>query len=499
MGVLDMKGIHKSFSGVTVLDGVDLHVEGGRVLALLGENGAGKSTLMKILTGVYTPTSGSIFVDEQQVHIKNVDSARRLGIGMIHQELNLFSNLSIAENFLIGNEARFQSYGMVDYKRLHAVVGKVLVSLRLERNPAEPLSNLSIGERQLVEIGKALQQDVRFLAMDEPTSALTPTETEKLFEIIKDLKEQGVGIIYISHRLEELFHVADDVTVLRDGKFIATRLLEETSENELVTLMVGRDIDERYPRIPSQPDNLVLETRNMTTSKIRDINITVRAGEIVGLGGLMGAGRTETARAIAGVDRIKSGEVSIKGKLVRFHTPSDAIKHGIAFVTEDRKDQGLVLPFSILENMSLPTLAKRSNFGIVRRKDERVFVYDLVNQLKVKFNSIYDPIQNLSGGNQQKVVIGKWLGYAPELFILDEPTRGVDVGAKQEIYQLMNRLKEGGMAVLMLSSDLPELLGMSDRVYVMHEGTVQGELTGEQMNEEAFMQLATGGEVAWGN
>ncbi len=494
-----MREIHKSFSGVSVLDGVNLHVEGGRVVALLGENGAGKSTLMKILTGIYTPTSGGIYVDGQAVDIRNVESARKLGIEMIHQELNLFQNLSIAENFLIGNESRFQSFGFVNYKQLYAVTKQALAALNLDRDPEEPLATLSVGERQLVEIGKALQQNVRFLAMDEPTSALTQTETERLFAIIHKLKARGVGVIYISHRLEELFHVADDVTVLRDGKFVATRPMKEAEEDELVSLMVGRNIENRYPRIPSKAAKIILKTQGLTTYKVRDINIHVRAGEIVGIGGLMGAGRTETALAIAGLDKIMDGLLLVEGNPVHFKSPADAIKQGIAFVTEDRKDQGLVLPFSIVENMALPTLGKRSHWGIVRRKAERIFVNELVQQLHVKLKTIEDPVQTLSGGNQQKVVIGKWLGQAPNLFILDEPTRGVDVGAKQEIYHLMNQLKTQNKGVLMISSDLPELLGMSDRVYVMHEGKIKGELSQGEINEESFMRLATGGEVVCKN
>ena len=495
MGNLHMKDIRKSFSGVTVLDGVDLHVEGGRVVALLGENGAGKSTLMKILTGVYAANHGTIHVDGQEVRVHNVDTARKLGIEMIHQELNLFRNLSIAENLLIGNEARFQTFGFVDYKRLHAVTREVLQSLHLQRDPAEPLAVLSVGERQLVEIGKALQQQVRFLAMDEPTSALTQSETERLFEIIRDLKARGVGIIYISHRLEELFEIADDATVLRDGKFIANRPIQETTEEELVSLMVGRDIVNRYPRTPPTPAETILETQGLTTAWVSDVSIQVRAGEIVGLGGLMGAGRTEVANALAGVDKVVAGEMQVRGRSVRFRFPADPIRHRIAFVTEDRKEQGLVLPFSVRENTALPTLHQRSRFGLVKQSEERAYVHNLVQQLKVKLNTQEDPVANLSGGNQQKVVIGKWLGHNPELFILDEPTRGVDVGAKQEIYHLMNDLKAQGKAVLMISSDLPELLGMSDRVYVMHEGRVQGELRGDAMAEEQFMRLATGGEL----
>jgi len=493
---LEMRDIRKSFSGVTVLDGVDLQVKGGRVAALLGENGAGKSTLMKIMTGVYTPDSGRVLVNGQEVAIPNVASARRFGIEMIHQELNLFANLTIAENFLIGNETRYRKFGMVDYAKLHSAVTKVLASLHLQRDVAEPLSALSVGERQLVEIGKALLQDVRFLAMDEPTSALSQPEIERLFEIISQLKAKGVGIIYISHRLEELFRIADDVTVLRDGQFIATQGIAETSQDALVSLMVGRDIAQRYPRTPSSPGSVRIACRGLTTTRVQDVSLVLRSGEIVGIGGLMGAGRTEVARALCGIDKIQAGDVQVDGETVRLRSPADAIRRGVAFVTEDRKEQGLVLPFSVQHNMSLPTLAKRAKYGLVQERSERTYAARLVQQLRVKVSSLEQPVERLSGGNQQKVVIGKWLGHAPSVFILDEPTRGVDVGAKQEIYQLMNDLKAEGKAVLMISSDLPELLGMSDRVYVMYEGRLQGELSGEALTEAAFMRLATGGASA---
>lgn len=497
MSQLQMIGIRKAFTGVQVLDGVDLVVHGGHVTALLGENGAGKSTLMKILTGVYDADEGEIRIDGNSVSVRNVEEAKQLGIGMIHQELNLFRNLSIAENFLIGNEKKYTSGGFVQYTKLNRTVKEVLDSLRLERSPTDMVHQLGVGEQQLVEIGKALQQEIQYLVMDEPTAALTLTETQHLFEMIRNLVKRNIGVIYISHRLEELFRVADDVTVLRDGKFISTRKIKETTEDELVSLMVGRDISERYPRVACLPGREILSTSRLQTASVREISIEVKAGEIVGIGGLMGAGRTELARALAGVDKVTAGQLQLEGKVQRFRNPRDAIRVGIAFVTEDRKEQGLVLPFSIRENIALPTLHRRAIGGVIQQKNEQKYTQNLVEQLRVKMNSVEDTVQSLSGGNQQKVVIAKWVGNEPVLFILDEPTRGVDVGAKQEIYQLMNRLKQEGKAVLMISSDLPELLGMSDRIYVMHEGTVQGELNGNDLTEEAFMKLATGGEQGW--
>lgn len=495
MGCLEMHGIQKAFSGVQVLDGVDLQVNGGQVLALLGENGAGKSTLMKILTGVYESDGGHVAIDGEEIHIRGIEDARRNGIEMIHQELSLFANLSIAENFLIGNEREFRSWGLVDYRRLNARVSDILNLLNLQRDPKELVGNLSVGEQQLVEIGRALQKDVRFLAMDEPTSALSQTETERLFDIIRSLSQRGVGIIYISHRLEELFQIADAVTVLRDGRFIATKRMAETNEAELVKLMVGRDIDDRYPRYASTPGNVVLEVDDLATASIRGVNLTIRAGEIVGLGGLMGSGRTEVARALTGIDKVVRGSITFTGKQMRFRSPGDAMREGIVLVTEDRKAKGLVLPFSVRENMALPSLRSRSRFGLVQRPAERQFTQRMVDQLRIKVQDVNQPVQSLSGGNQQKVVIGKWLAQAPRLFILDEPTRGVDVGAKQEIYHLMNDLKAQGKAVLMISSDLPELMAMSDRVYVMHEGRLRGELPGDRLDEESFMTMATGGDA----
>lgn len=495
MGRLEMKGISKAFAGVTVLDGVDLTVEEGQVMALLGENGAGKSTLMKILTGVYVADRGEIHIDGKPVAINRVQDAERHGIGMIHQELNLFANLSIEENFLIGFEHEISRAGVVNYRRLRKRTIGILDTVNLNRRPETRVSELGVGEQQLVEIGKALQRNVRFLVMDEPTAALTEGETNTLFRIIASLKQRGVGIIYISHRLEELYRVSDTVTVLRDGRFIARKETAKTEDRELVSLMVGRDIEQRYPRIRAQAGDVLLESRNLCTYHVRDITLTVRAGEVVGLGGLMGAGRTEVARALAGIDKLTAGQLEFRGHPISFRSPREAMNHGIAFVTEDRKTQGLLLPFSVRENMALPTLASRSHAGLVARSAERLFVDELVQRLGIKVRSIEQPVASLSGGNQQKVVIGKWLGRAPALFILDEPTRGVDVGAKFEIYGLINEMKTRGKGILIISSDLPELLGLCDRVYVMHERTIVGHLQDDGMTQEEFMTLATGGAI----
>jgi ribose transport system ATP-binding protein len=493
MSKLEMKGISKSFSSVKVLEKVDLTIEGGKTVALLGENGAGKSTLIKILTGVYTADEGEISIDGLKVSVNNVDDAKKYGIGIIHQELNLFKNLSIAENFLLGNEKEFKKGIFINYPLLHDRVEKILKQLNLNHHPSTPVSELGVGEQQLVEIGKALQTKVKFLVMDEPTAALTDKEVVRLFEIIKDLKNQGVGIAYISHRMEELYQIADQVTVLRDGRFIATREMNQSEENELIALMVGREVTDRYPKKPSNPGETILKTIDLHTSFVKNVSIEVKAGEIVGIGGLMGSGRTEIARAIAGIDKITSGELLFKSQKLTLKNPIQAIKNGIAFVTEDRKDQGLVLPFSIRENLSLPTLENRTRLGFIESKKEKDFAAETVKKLRIKSSSYEQTVGSLSGGNQQKVVIGKWLAQNPNLLILDEPTRGVDVGAKQEIYELMNEMKAQGKAILMISSDLPELLGMCDRIYVTYEKRLQGELNKEDVNDKSFMTLATGG------
>ncbi|GMA51384.1 ribose import ATP-binding protein RbsA [Alicyclobacillus contaminans] len=496
MSVLEMKGITKSFGSVKVLESVDLRLESGEVLALLGENGAGKSTLMKILTGVYSADAGEIRLDGQPVSIHQIQDSRALGIEIMHQELSLFQNLSIAENFLIGHEAAYRTGpGLIDYRKLHRDVAKALLRVGLQRPTSTPVSALGVGEQQLVEIARAIQSKVRFLIMDEPTAALTEVETARLFDLIRQLRADGVGIIYISHRMEELYQIADKVEILRDGKFIGTRSMAGADERELIRMMVGRDVDERYPRRDPVPGEMLLELKGLTTHRVRNIHLNVRAGEVVGLGGLMGSGRTEVARAIAGVDRIRGGEMRFRGQPRMFRSPGEASAAGVAFVTEDRKREGLILSFSVRENLALPTLDQRKRGGLVHRARERAFANDMVHRLRIKVANAEQAVGSLSGGNQQKVVLGKWLAHNPDLLILDEPTRGVDVGAKQEIYQLINEMKAEGKGILMISSDLPELLGMCDRVYVMYQGTTQGEVKGESLNEEDFMTLATGGEL----
>lgn len=491
---LEMRGIEKSFSGVSVLRSVNFTVEGGEVHALLGENGAGKSTLMKTLTGIYQADAGEILLDGVPQTFRTILDSKKAGIAIIHQELNLFPNLSIQENLLIGYEEDFRGMlGWVRYKQLREHALALLQLVGLTRSPETPVSELGIGERQLVEIAKALQSDLRFLIMDEPTAALTAQETQKLFQIIADLKTRGVGIIYISHRLEELFAMADRVTVLRDGMTVGTYCLREVAEELLVERMVGRSVENRYPRSISDPGEMLLELDGIQTRRLpTPISLTVRAGEIVGIGGMMGAGRTEVARAITGIDRITGGVMRLRGEQIHFRAPGEAIENGVALVTEDRKDDGLLLSFGVRFNLALPTLDERQRAGFVRTRRECEFVEEWVKRLAIRVHHMDQPVVNLSGGNQQKAVFAKWLARDPQLLVLDEPTRGVDVGAKQEIYQLMNEMKARRKGILMISSDLPELLGMCDRVYVMRDKAVVGELTGDEMDQEVFMTLVAG-------
>ncbi len=492
--VLSVRDICKSFSGVQVLYDINLAVESGQIVALVGENGAGKSTLMNILAGVLRPDTGTILLDGQPVSFHSVTDARDAGISIIYQELNVFHNLSIAENFLLGNENRFsRAGGVIDRHSLDRAVRDILASVHLTRSPDERVGALGVGEQQLVEIGKALLRDMRFLILDEPTAALTDQETERLFEILRSLKARGVGIIYISHRLAEVFALADVASVLRDGHLIATQPVRETTEADLVAQMVGRKIEQLYPRVEVTPGSTRLRLEQVTTAQVHDVSLQVRAGEIVGLGGMMGSGRTEVARAIAGVDAVTSGTVELDGRTVRFHSPRDAIAAGVALLTEDRKQDGLILPFSVRQNLALPTLRLRERLGWIQRDAERSFAHRIVEQLRIKLQSVDQRVDSLSGGNQQKVVLGKWLARDPQLLVLDEPTRGVDVGAKAEIYGIMNDLKQQGKAILMVSSDLPELLGICDRVYVMRDRTIAGELVGSDLNQVALMELAAGG------
>lgn len=492
--LLEMKEISKSFPGVKVLDGVQLNLKRGEVLALMGENGAGKSTLMKILGGIYQRDGGTIVVKGQTQENMTPDIAAKRGIAIIHQELNLIPHLSIMENIFLGREFTYGKSGFVNWSRMRTEAKRWLEQLAIDLDPATPVGELSVGQQQMIEIVKALSMQADILVLDEPTAALTNREIAALFDVIAALKRKGVGMIYISHRMEEIFQISDRITVLRDGRYVGTVRTAETSLDELVKMMVGREITDRFPKVEVMPGEERLRVENLTVrGKLSGISFSVRSGEIVGVAGLMGAGRTEMAKALFGAEKMDGGAIFVDGKPVRISQPIDAIRAGIALVTEDRKEEGLVLPLSVRENIALPNLAKLSSLGVMNRRAEQALSDETIRRLLIKTAGGEQAAGSLSGGNQQKVVIGKWLATQPKILILDEPTRGVDIGAKKEIYDIMNRLAQEGVAILMISSELPEVLGMSDRVLVMHEGRITGSFSRAEATQELIMHAATGG------
>ncbi|MDH6671676.1 ribose transport system ATP-binding protein [Paenibacillus sp. LBL] len=491
---IEMTNIHKSFGTNRVLAGVDFDLREGEVHALMGENGAGKSTLMNILTGLHGRDEGKIVVNGQETYFANPKEAEERGVAFIHQELNIWPEMTVLDNLFIGKELT-SGIGFLNMKQMKALAKEQFRKLAVTIPLTQEAGLCSVGQQQMIEIAKALMTQAKVIIMDEPTAALTEREIEKLFDVIRSLKKEGVSIVYISHRMEEIFTICDRITVMRDGKSVDTQAIPDTSFDEVVKKMVGRELTERYPARQPSPGETVLEVKNISgKGRFENVSFSVRAGEIVGVSGLMGAGRTEMMRAIFGLDPLDSGEVWVRGKKVSIRKPDDAVKHGIGFITEDRKDEGLVLDFSVRENMALPNLFSFSSRGFISGKKEQDFVDTLTKRLQIKTHSSETQARNLSGGNQQKVVIAKWIGIGPSVLILDEPTRGVDVGAKREIYQLMNELTERGVAILMVSSELPEVLGMSDRILVVHEGRISGELDHEQATQEQIMTLATGGQ-----
>ncbi|MDQ0877641.1 ribose transport system ATP-binding protein [Paenibacillus sp. V4I3] len=492
--LLEMKGISKSFPGVKVLEQVDFTLHRGEVHALMGENGAGKSTLMKILGGIYTKDSGSITVNGNVYDIASPSMAQNLGIVIIHQELNMVPHLTVMENIFLGREFTYGKSKLINWRRMRQESHRYLSQLGLNIDPGTLVNELSVGQQQMVEIAKALSMKAEILVLDEPTAALTDREIEALFLVIASLKEKGVGMIYISHRMEEIFRICDQVTVMRDGHYIGTEYIANTTMDHLVKMMVGREIKDRFPKVKVTLGEEKLTVNGLTQKgKLHDISLSVRAGEIVGIAGLMGAGRTELAKALFGVTSIDRGTISINGKPVSIKKPIDAIHAGIGLITEDRKDEGLLLPLSVNDNLALPNLKILSSFGFMNRSKERELSDSMIKKLLIKTPNSEQKVGSLSGGNQQKVVIGKWLATNPQVLILDEPTRGVDIGAKKEIYDLMNELVSQGVAILMISSELPEVLGMSDRILVMHEGKISGEFTQEDASQEKIMLSATGG------
>ena len=491
---ITMKGISKAFGSNEVLKGVDLTLKSGEIHALMGENGAGKSTIINILTGIHKADSGTICVDGREISFKNALEAEKCGFAFIHQELNIWPNLSILENlFLMQNVTN--SFGMLDFKKMRRLAEEKCSQMGITLPFDAEAGECSVGQQQMTEIMRNLMLDAKVVIMDEPTAALTERETEKLFAVMHALKNKGVAIVYISHRMEEVFAHCDTITVMRDGYAISSKPTRETNMEQVVRDMVGRSITEYYPGRTNEPGEIVLEVKNFCQEGLfNNISFKLRKGEILGVAGLMGAGRTEIMRALFGVDSCKHGEVYLHGKKVCIQKPEDAIKAGIGFITENRKSEGLILDFSISRNIALPSVDNFAKRSVINAKNETAFSEALSKKLGVKTASIDLEAGALSGGNQQKVVIAKWIGMNPSIIIMDEPTRGIDVGAKRDIYDLMNELTSQGVAIIMVSSELPEVIGMSDRILVIHEGKIAGELDHEEATQEKIITLATGGQ-----
>ena len=492
---IEMRGIDKLFGSNQVLKQAGFTLESGEVHALMGENGAGKSTLMKILTGVYTKDAGTVLVDGKEVNYKNPQEAEKAGIVFIYQELNVMFDLTVEENLFMGKEIHGK-FGICDKKAMQKKAQEALNILGVNISPKTVMAELSVGQQQMVEICKALMADAKVIIMDEPTAALTQSETVALFKVIESLRKKGVSMVYISHRMEEIFELCDRITVLRDGSYIGVKNIPETNMNEIVKMMIGREIGERYPSRNVKIGKEVLKVKELTRKgTFHDVNFSVRAGEVLGVSGLMGAGRTEIMQAIFGNLSYESGTIEIDGKEVKISNPRQAMEHGIGFITEDRKTEGLMLDKSIRENISLCNLRRISKSSVISREAEKNMVAEAIKDLHIKCFGSYHECNNLSGGNQQKVVLAKWILINPKILILDEPTRGVDIGAKKEIYSIINKLAAQGVAIIMVSSELPEVLGMSDNIMVVREGEVRGIISYEEANQERVMTLATGGTI----
>ena len=489
--IVSMENICKSFPGVKALDHVHFELRSGEVMALLGENGAGKSTLMKVLSGVYTRDGGTVRIFGKEYGDMNPKQAQEAGVAIIHQELNMCRHLSVSENMFLGRE---KVKGMIlSNKEMEAEARTILNELKIDLDPHQVVGDLPVSKQQMVEIAKALSTHARILIMDEPTSALTAREIEDLFRIIHNLKEKGCGIVYISHRLEELQSIVDRVTIMRDGQYITTMNFEDTTLDEIISNMVGREIKEKFPRVTCDKGRLVLKVSNLNAGRmVRDVDFSLYEGEIVGFAGLMGAGRTETTRAIFGIDPKESGQFFLDGKEIMIRRPEDAIRAGIVLAPEDRKKDGLCTKLSIRHNIALPNLDLLcSRMGVVSRTKEDEMCNKVVADLKVKTPNVDVNAGNLSGGNQQKVVVGKWLARNSRVVIFDEPTRGIDVAAKVEIYNLMNQLKQQGIAVMFVSSEMPEVMGIADRIIVMCDGRITGELMEDEATQNSILTLAT--------
>ncbi|MBU9735399.1 sugar ABC transporter ATP-binding protein [Lachnospiraceae bacterium ASD5720] len=491
--VLEMKGIYKAFPGVVAVDKVDLDLYGGEVLALMGENGAGKSTLIKILSGMYKADEGEIIVGGKSYKEFTTKEAIDLGIGIIYQELNYLNDLTIAENILLGQVPTSGPLKKIDYKNMFETAKGIMERVGLGyRKPTDMVSELSVAEKQLIEIARAFSRNVKILVMDEPTSALNEVETKKLFELIRDIKKDGVGVIYISHRMEELFQIADRVEIMRDGKYITTLNVKETNTDEIVAYMVGREVNDMYPSRDCKIGEVAFEVKGLSTSYLKDINLQVRAGEVVGLFGLMGAGRSEVCRCVVGSQKADKGTLVMNGQEFMNATPLEALKRGISYVPAERKTEGVNLVAPVRDNITLSNLDKIKRKGKLDLKYETQLAEEWVKKLSVKTPSVMTEAGTLSGGNQQKLVIAKSLNTDPSVMILNEPTRGIDVGAKVEIYNLINELCSQNKAVIMISSELPEIMALSDRIYVLCEGKITGEVSKGDYSQEGLLKYAIG-------
>ena len=489
--IVSMSSISKTFPGVKALDNVSFELCSGEVMALLGENGAGKSTLMKILSGVYTRDGGEMKIFGKEYSDLTPKQAQQIGVAIIHQELNMCRHLSVTENMFLGREK--QGGLALDNRAMEKEAKRILDDLKIDIDPRQTVGDLPVSKQQMVEIAKALSTNAKILIMDEPTSSLTSKEIDDLFRIIRKLKAEGCGIVYISHRLEELAHIVDRVTIMRDGQFITKGNFRDMTMDQIITNMVGREIKEQFPRVECKKGKKIFEVKNLNAGRmVRGINFSAYEGEIVGFAGLMGAGRTETTRAIFGVDPKESGEICVDGKEVRIRCPEDAIKNGVVLAPEDRKKDGLCTKLSIRHNLALPNLDLLCNkLGVVSSKKEAELCKKAVSDLKIKTPNVEIDSGNLSGGNQQKVVVGKWLARNSRVVIFDEPTRGIDVGAKVEIYHLMNELKQKGIAVIFVSSEMPEVMAIADRISVMCDGRITGEILAKEATQEQILTMAT--------
>lgn len=489
--ILELRNISKSFSGVEVLHGVSFMLRPGEVHALLGENGAGKSTLVKIITGVYQPDGGEILLGGQQDHFSDTRESSRAGIAAIYQELSLFPDLDVAENIFIGRQPLTMG-GRIDWRKLYKEAENLLASLGVHLDLKQKARSLSIAQQQMVEIARAISSDARILIMDEPTSSLTLNEVAELFRLVRRLRDDGTAIVFISHRLEELFEIADRVTVLRDGAFVETCPVKDVTRDDLIRMMVGRTITDLFPKLDVEAGDVILKLEHLSREgSFDDISFELRRGEILGMAGLVGAGRTNVARAIFGVEPATGGRILVDGREVVIYSSQQAIGLGLAYVPEDRQLHGLIAAMHIYPNISLPVLKSYSNWGWMNFRRERKASFDAALQMEVRANSIWQSARELSGGNQQKVVLAKWLSTKPRILILDEPTRGIDVGTKAAVHALMSKLASEGMAILMISSELPEVLGMSDRIIVMREGRLTGQFTRRDATQEKIITAAT--------